>query len=155
MLNRVLECSSRLVRLCSRRGRWRYRRGRLVEVRWGIEDDERGSLGDQFRSVTLLPSHEIHVTHSGLAQNASREPFVDHDSHDRRQHQMESASHRLKEESSKRDAIAKKIAALQAQLEKLPDPTPNLPRPTSPKRKRDEPKILAPETPSPSKYHAV
>lgn len=53
------------------------------------------------------------------------------------------------EERLKQEALRKQIALLQAQLKEIPEDTPAV-APTSPKRKRPEPALLVPPTPSPS-----
>ncbi|KAF6750315.1 hypothetical protein DFP72DRAFT_1139493 [Ephemerocybe angulata] len=63
---------------------------------------------------------------------------------------MDSSSHRIQQERQRKEEIAKKIAALQAELGELPETVVGKP-PGSPKRKRPEPKLLVPETPSPRK----
>ncbi|KAF5326425.1 hypothetical protein D9611_001046 [Ephemerocybe angulata] len=63
---------------------------------------------------------------------------------------MDSSSHRIQQERQRKEEIAKKIAALQAELGELPETVVAKP-PGSPKRKRPEPKLLVPETPSPRK----
>jgi len=68
---------------------------------------------------------------------------------------MESSSSRLEEERRKQEELKKKIAFLQAQLVELPDDVPPAKAPTSPKRKNPEPILLAPATPSPSKFSAI
>ncbi|KAH7911259.1 hypothetical protein BJ138DRAFT_1063452 [Hygrophoropsis aurantiaca] len=61
---------------------------------------------------------------------------------------MNSSSHRAEEEKRKQIEIRRKIKLLQAQLTEAPEDVPLL---ESPKRKRAEPILLAPSTPSPKK----
>lgn len=60
---------------------------------------------------------------------------------------MDSGSHRREQEQKRKEQIEAKISSLQAELGDLPR---DVKRPSSPKRKREVPKTLVPETPSPS-----
>ncbi|TEB33818.1 hypothetical protein FA13DRAFT_1730099 [Coprinellus micaceus] len=64
---------------------------------------------------------------------------------------MESSGNRLQQEKQRKEDLARKIAALQAELAEFPDSGPSNSKGGSPKRKRVDPKLLVPETPSPRK----
>lgn len=64
---------------------------------------------------------------------------------------MDSSSHRLEEEKRKNADLRRQIALLQAQLPEDPETTPVVSDSKSPKRKKPEPRLLAPATPSPSR----
>ncbi|KAJ2925004.1 hypothetical protein H1R20_g12108, partial [Candolleomyces eurysporus] len=64
---------------------------------------------------------------------------------------MDSSSRRAGAEQQRKDELERKIAALQAELSQIPTDNVALSKPESPKRRRVEPKLLAPDTPSPRK----
>ena len=63
---------------------------------------------------------------------------------------MDSSSRRTEAEQQRKKELERKIAALQSELSQIPSEDVTVAKAESPKRARVEPKLLAPDTPSPS-----